>query len=162
MSDPGESLNFWFDARGSLYRDPEGNPISLFEWTQLREDESVCRVGLDIYGSGEDEVRVSTVYTGICALTYGPPHVFETMIFGGLNDQFQARYVTREEADLGHLMATLAVELGIDLMVPRDLEGFEVRRLIAAIEERIHETTKEIESGQLRGEGEGDDRGLPG
>lgn len=43
-------------------------------------------------------VKVSTVFLG---LSYDD-NVFETMIFGGVHDNYQRRYATREEALNGH------------------------------------------------------------
>lgn len=52
-------------------------------------------------------VRVSTVFLGMDHgyKTAGPPLIFETMIFGGDWDKFQARYYTYDEALKGHDMA---------------------------------------------------------
>lgn len=41
----------------------------------------------------------------------GPPIVFETMIFGGPHDEYQARYCTIEEAREGHAFAVFLAEL---------------------------------------------------
>lgn len=51
-----------------------------------------------------EDVRVSTVFLGLdhnFALK-GLPVLFETMVFGGLNDGWQDRYHTWEEAETGH------------------------------------------------------------
>lgn len=49
------------------------------------------------------DVRVSTVFLGLNHnWGDGPPHIFETMVFGGLLDQEQDRYSTWEEAEAGH------------------------------------------------------------
>lgn len=50
------------------------------------------------------DVTVSTVFLG---LDHGfvpddPPVLFETMVFGGIADQYQERYQTRDEAIAGH------------------------------------------------------------
>lgn len=48
-------------------------------------------------------VRVSTVFLGTDHSFYGgTPILFETMIFGGENDEYQERYATWEEAEAGH------------------------------------------------------------
>ena len=54
-----------------------------------------------------DGVRVSTVFLGLDHSHFpgGPPVLFETMIFGGAHDQFQARYTTYEAALVGHQSA---------------------------------------------------------
>ncbi len=49
---------------------------------------------------------ISTVFLGINhAFGGGEPILFETMIFGGEHDGFQARYSTWEEAEVGHQKA---------------------------------------------------------
>ena len=51
-------------------------------------------------------VQVSTVFLGFGhAFAGGPPLLFETMIFGGKHDEYQARYSTWEEAEKGHEIA---------------------------------------------------------
>ena len=47
---------------------------------------------------GYVEVLVSTVFLGIAPPWEDPPRVFETMVFGGRNDQLQERTATLEEA----------------------------------------------------------------
>ena len=57
------------------------------------------------------DVTVSTVFLGLDhGFSFvrggdGPPIVWETMIFGGLLDQYQDRYATREQAIEGHARA---------------------------------------------------------
>lgn len=52
-------------------------------------------------------VRVSTKFLGIDLRFHfaGPPVLWETMIFGGRNDQFQRRYSTWAAASAGHELA---------------------------------------------------------
>ena len=61
---------------------------------------------VDLRRVGEDEVngqRVSTVFLGIDhGREGGPPALFETMIFGGPDDGWQARCATWAEAEAGH------------------------------------------------------------
>lgn len=47
-------------------------------------------------------MKVSTVFLGLDHNLYGPPHLFETMIFGGEHDGYQERYSTWAEAETGH------------------------------------------------------------
>jgi hypothetical protein len=50
-----------------------------------------------------DEVRVSTVFLGLDhAYGSSKPVLWETMIFGGENDQYQERYTSYEDALEGH------------------------------------------------------------
>ena len=49
------------------------------------------------------DVRVSTIFLGLDhSFGFGPPLLFETMVFGGPLDQNQDRYTTWEEAKEGH------------------------------------------------------------
>jgi len=50
---------------------------------------------------------VSTVFVGLDqAFTGdGPPLLFETMIFGGPHDEYQASYATWDDAERGHAVA---------------------------------------------------------
>jgi len=51
-------------------------------------------------------VRISTVFLGLDhQWGAGPPILYETMIFGGAHDGYQARYHTREDAVAGHAEA---------------------------------------------------------
>ena len=62
------------------------------------------------------DVRVSTVFLGLDHSFFGgKPLLFETMIFGGNNDQYQARYPTKEEALAGHGFALEAVKSGQEI-----------------------------------------------
>jgi hypothetical protein len=61
------------------------------------------------------KIFVSTVFLGIDdhAFRGDEPHapvLWETMIFGGDNDQYQRRYSSREEAEAGHVTALMLVE----------------------------------------------------
>ena len=49
-------------------------------------------------------MEVSTVFLGLDHNSYcgGPPAIFETMVFGGEYDEYQERYSTWDEAELGH------------------------------------------------------------
>lgn len=61
------------------------------------------RIAFDDLGEG---VTVSTVFLMINhSFGDGPPILFETMIFGGENDQWQDRYTCYDLAELGHKRA---------------------------------------------------------
>lgn len=48
-------------------------------------------------------IDVSTVFLGLDhRFGDGPPLIFETMVFGGPDDQHQERYSTWDEAEAGH------------------------------------------------------------
>lgn len=52
------------------------------------------------------DIMVSTVFLGLDhSFGKGEPLLFETMIFGGKNDQYQKRYSTWDEAEIGHEVA---------------------------------------------------------
>ena len=62
-----------------------------------------------------DDVRVSTVFLGLdhSWLGYGKPILWETMIFGGQNDQaYQERYASYEQALEGHQKAINFIKTG--------------------------------------------------
>lgn len=50
-----------------------------------------------------NDVFISTVFLGLDhSWGGGPPILFETIIFEGEHDQYQDRYCTWEEAEIGH------------------------------------------------------------
>jgi len=58
------------------------------------------------------DVVVSTVFLGLDhQYGVGEPLLFETMIFGGVHDQYQERYSTWDEAVKGHAFACEMVSL---------------------------------------------------
>ena len=59
------------------------------------------------------EVYVSTVFLGVDhQFSYGPPLLFETMVFRGAMDERQWRYATWDEAEAGHRRVVEAIRLG--------------------------------------------------
>ncbi len=79
----------------------------LLEWARWFEDAD------RIVGSTKisADVHVSTVFLGLDHQWIdGPPILFETMIFGGKHDEYQERYHTWEEAELGHSEAVKMAE----------------------------------------------------
>jgi hypothetical protein len=98
-----------------LYYDLDGRPISRDEWARLmtlkhearragndgdtRPGDDPSRIGSDHVG----DVWVSTVWLGLDHnWGPGPPLIFETMVFGGPDDQEQERYPSRVAALAGH------------------------------------------------------------
>lgn len=73
--------------------------LNLFKWGQ-----AMARMDPQIADDFIDEVRVSTVFLGMDnnSDSDGPPLLFETMIVGGLLDQFRMRCTTYEEAEVMH------------------------------------------------------------
>jgi hypothetical protein len=93
----------------SRYYDWQGQPISVEQWVRLFEDER--HIGDDHIG----DVHVSTVYLGLNhRWDDGPPHIFETMIFGGDHDEWCWRYSTEAQARKAHAAIVEAVRDGRD------------------------------------------------
>lgn len=95
----------------SLYFDRDGRPLSFEKATSLfKEDNAKRLVGRTPVGDG---CVVSTMHLVIDhSGGTGPPLIFETMVFGGPNDEWQERYSTLQEAEAGHLRAVAALIKG--------------------------------------------------
>ena len=106
------------------YYDRQGNPITYQQWIDVRSHgqdawEAARRVDVTTIG----DARVSTVWLGLDhSFGYGPPVIFETMIFGGEHDQWQNRYCTEEEALAGHQAVVDALTNGTPLPYENDHE----------------------------------------
>lgn len=87
-------------------------PSTIEEWAQLMNDGDSRRMAWDQMG----DVGISTVFLGLDHNfdPDGPPLVFETMIFGGPNDQHEWRYSTWAAAMNGHKRVVLAEQRRID------------------------------------------------
>jgi len=73
----------------------------LMEWAKVFKGTN-RHVASDMVG----DVRVSTVFLGLDhSFGEGDPLLFETMIFGGLHDQYQDRCSTWEQAEKMHKIA---------------------------------------------------------
>lgn len=73
------------------------NAIQWAKWFDKNENRRVAETLL------ENGTIVSTVFLGIDhGFMDSKPLLFETMIFGGPNDQYQERYSTWELAEEGH------------------------------------------------------------
>jgi len=72
----------------------------LSEWASSISQQESRRVGLTTI----DDIEVSTVFMGLDHnySNSGPPILFETMVFRGLNSGDCYRYRTWEEAEAGH------------------------------------------------------------
>ena len=86
---------------GTEYYDRQGGAISMEEWARrLGDREYKCVAVSEVPGTG---ITISTVWLGLDHnWGDGPPLIFETMVFGGPNDQDCYRYSTEEEALAGH------------------------------------------------------------
>ena len=99
--DPDLSLKQW-DQKWILDENKQVVKADLLEWGKFL-DKGDRRVALTDTSNGS----VSTVFLGLNHNweLFGPPLLFETMIFGGSHDQFQERYSTWSEAEEGHQRA---------------------------------------------------------
>ena len=86
----------------------DGKPVQtkdVLQWAKMFDAVDGVegrRVGRD----EKDDIMVSTVFLGLDhSFGYSPPLLYETTIFGGEHDEFQERYLTREEAKRGHKRA---------------------------------------------------------
>lgn len=103
---------------GFYVLDPKGNPVpepDVRKWAAWFE-ENDRTVVLDVIG----EATISTVFLGIDHnhLSFlwperGPPILWETVIFGGLHDQYQERYASRDAAVAGHQKALKMAKEGL-------------------------------------------------
>lgn len=95
------------ESRHYILDGKELKPVTLIEWAEWFQNADRV-LAKDII----DSVIVSTVFLGLDhSFTYGPPIVFETMIFGGEHDQYQERYSTYDEALAGHKKALDMVKM---------------------------------------------------
>ena len=90
------------------FYDRDGESLTLFEWADKHENDEykiVTQTAID------DDIRVSTVWLGLDHnfAIGGEPLIFETMIFGGVNDMDMWRYSTEAEARAGHEVAVRTV-----------------------------------------------------
>jgi hypothetical protein len=94
----------------SDYYDRQGKPMTLEAWMKSFDDWNLKRVARDRIGVAE----VSTVWLGLNHRfsMEGPPLIFETMIFGGDDNDFCKRYSTEDEALAGHKFVCDAIRAG--------------------------------------------------
>jgi hypothetical protein len=84
----------------SHYYTRQGQPIDMLTWARLFEDPEYKIIEQTQI---TEEVRVSTVWLGLNHNWFpGELRIFETMVFGGEHDLWQARYATEEAAREGH------------------------------------------------------------
>jgi hypothetical protein len=90
-----------------ILRDKQPVPVDdVVEWGKFFET-AARQVARDEIG----DVTVSTVFLGLDHrfMDDGPPVLFETMIFGGVHNEYQERYCTWDEAEAGHAQAVALV-----------------------------------------------------
>lgn len=120
MVDPPEWMQeFWrqlekLPPRPGMFYDRDGNEITMADYERLlyEHGEEYRRVDWDQVG----DVVVSTVWTGMNQGLpgYGPPLMFETMVFDPQPNQ-RWKWSTDESAMLGHATVVDAVRRGLDL-----------------------------------------------
>ena len=94
-----------------LDENDEPRPAMLLEWGAFMADASRRRLART---ACDGDVLVSTVFLGLdhSHREDDPPVLWETMVFGGLFDQQQRRYRSREEALRGHEEMVARVRAG--------------------------------------------------
>lgn len=98
---------FVLDADGNPQ--PERNVLRWARWFDTADEQRL--VAKTFLGS----VCVQTDFLGMnLGYAYPVPLLYETMVFGGVCDQFQRRYATREEAIAGHEETIAAVKQAED------------------------------------------------
>lgn len=82
----------------------EGHEVRVVDWRTWADWYKTAGEKRVVAKTMIGAVRVSTVFLGLDhGLGEGePPMIFETMIFGGPDDQAQWRYSTWDEAEAGH------------------------------------------------------------
>lgn len=107
-----------------LWFNRDGEPIDAMTANTLLSDRDYARVGLTRVTSSTSpavDFKISTVWLGVNHnWDDGPPILFETMVFGGgeEQDQTQWRWTTEQEAREGHaaLVATVAASVPDDVV----------------------------------------------
>lgn len=93
---------------GRYILDENDNPVKcddLMTWGRWMENGN-RRVALDEFKHDNVDIKVSTVFLGLDhSFTHGEPVLWETMIFGGKEDQYQDRYTSKADALRGHAWA---------------------------------------------------------
>lgn len=121
--------------RRPMFYDPDGNPIDMWGFERLWGDPAVRFVAQEHVGP----YFVSTVWLGVnYNFTWGPPLIFETMVFGESGedplsvsgtfdqlplDQDTYRYATREAAERGHRDMVALVRAELDVTSAEDHVG---------------------------------------
>lgn len=97
---------------GGYVRDADG--LTAFT-TDMR---AVSRgVGTPIVQDEIGEVWISTVFLAFdhAHVGLGAPVLWETMVFGGVNNDYQERYTSEKDALAGHALAVAAVRDGLKI-----------------------------------------------
>lgn len=83
----------------------EANITEYVEWEKLNPTKRIIKQ------ESIGDARVSTVFLGLDhSFDIGIPVLWETMIFGGEHDQYQARYTSYDDAVEGHEAALALIK----------------------------------------------------
>jgi hypothetical protein len=119
-------MDIWFDR--------QGNPLDSATANTLLADNDYKRIGLTRIRSATDpdtDYLVSTVWLGVNYNFMGnPPILFETMAFGGgeEQDQTQWRWSTEAQAHAGHQEIVLLIAATVPDAVVQPLEDWPNRQ----------------------------------
>ncbi len=113
-------------GRRSLWYDRDGIPITHQQFQPLWYDMAYRRVGLTTItdpNHPEMSFRVSTAWMGMdSGLGYGPPLIFETMVFRGDGTECQERSCTLAQAQLTHARMVAEHAASVPGAVVADIE----------------------------------------
>ncbi len=107
----------------AMYFDKAGRPITIEEFVEKYEDDTYRTIGYDI--DRDHGIAVSTVWLGVrmnLAL-FGPPLIFETMVFGAPYEMERVRYCCEADAIEGHRRTVQDVLAGRPLWFSDDEEA---------------------------------------
>jgi len=122
-------------TRAMTFYGRDGSPMTFARWVAIQEKDPESKiVAHDWFAHESAVVLVSTVWLGMdhsfgyaAGYTNGVPAIFETMIFGLDDDEYQERYPTESAALAGHDRALAVVR---DLLPGcREISEDEARRM---------------------------------
>jgi hypothetical protein len=98
-----------------LWYSPDGQPIDVAAANALLADDLARRIAHTTITTERGQITVSTVFLCLDHAHFGgPPILWETMTFGGPDDQAQQRYASREAAEDGHREAVTVTLAALD------------------------------------------------
>lgn len=83
------------------YFDQDGQPISLRQWADARDDFESRRIAFDVI-EGPISVTVITMWHGVDIYQTDPPLIFGTLVKGGAMNGHEQEWATKDEALRGH------------------------------------------------------------
>lgn len=97
------------------YYNRDGMLIDLEEYCWLQQDPEYCCVRRDDVLTPDGRMMyVSTVWLGLNHAPWGPPQIFETMVFvQGMDDEYTRRYSQEHHALLGHASIVGQLQRGL-------------------------------------------------